>query len=329
MSNAAISFPLLGSWSICPSNSFTLFGHTFYWYGVIIACGFLLAVTYCYSRCERDFGITQNDLTDVLLFGVPLGIIGARIYYIIFFGNYHTLAEMVKIWEGGLAIYGGIIAAAITIFVVCRVKKISALAVLDVVSFGFLIGQCIGRWGNFMNREAFGYETDIFCRMGLTLNGTTIYVHPTFLYESLWNLIGFLALHIFSKKVPRRFDGQYFLTYIAWYGLGRVFIESLRTDSLYITGTSVRVSQLLAGITFLAATAAIIIILRIGKCTPEKLFVNKVAAQKEAAAVQPSESDVLPAPDSEPAADSNITETPETVESSEITVSDEKEEQDG
>lgn len=309
MSSAAISFPFLGSWSICPPNSFTLFGHTFYWYGVIIACGFLLAVSYAYRRCERDFGITQNDLTDVLLFGVPLGIIGARIYYIVFFGNYHTLAEMVKIWEGGLAIYGGIIAAVITVIVVCRVKKIPWLAVMDVISFGFLIGQCIGRWGNFMNREAFGYETDIFCRMGLTLNGETIYVHPTFLYESLWNLLGFLGLHIFSKKAKRKFDGQYFLMYIAWYGLGRVWIEGLRTDSLYIAGSGIRVSQLIAGVTFIAATALIVLILRSGKCSPEKLYVNKVAAAK-AAAEAPSDADadtndteVSPEPDGSASAD--------------------------
>ena len=280
MSNAAISFPMLGNLTICPPNSFTLFGHTFYWYGVIIACGFLLAVSYCYSRCEKEFGITQNDLTDILLFGVPFGIIGARIYYIVFFGNYHTLAEMVKIWEGGLAIYGGIIAAVITVFIVCRVKKISALAVLDVVCFGFFIGQCIGRWGNFMNREAFGCETEIFCRMGLTLDGATIYVHPTFLYESLWNLAGFIGLHIFSKKVGRKFDGQYFLMYLAWYGLGRVWIEGLRTDSLYIAGTAIRVSQLLAGVTFVIASALLVIIIRSGKCTPDKLFVNQVAARK-------------------------------------------------
>ena len=283
MSSAAISFPMLGSWSICPPNSFTLLGHTFYWYGVIIACGFLLAVAYAYRRCENEFGISQNDFTDVLLFGVPLGIVGARIYYIVFFGNYHTLADMVKIWEGGLAIYGGIIAAVITILVVCRVKKISALAVLDVVSFGLLIGQCIGRWGNFMNREAFGYETEIFCRMGLTLDGVTIYVHPTFLYESLWNLVGFLGLHFWSKRHERRFDGQIFLMYIAWYGLGRVWIEGLRTDSLYIAGTAIRVSQALAGVTFIAATAAIILILKSGKCSPDKLWVNRVAAQKAAA----------------------------------------------
>ena len=296
MSSAAISFPFLGNWSICPPNSFTLFGHTFYWYGVIIACGFLLAVSYTYHRCERDFGITQNDLTDIFLFGVPFGIIGARIYYVAFYGSYSTLSEMVRIWEGGLAIYGGIIAAVITVVVVCRVKRISCLAVLDIISFGFLIGQCIGRWGNFMNREAFGYETDIFCRMGLTLDGTTIYVHPTFLYESLWNLIGFLGLHIFSKKAARKFDGQYFLMYVAWYGLGRVWIEGLRSDSLYIAGTGIRVSQLIAGVTFLAAAALIVLILRSGKCSPDKLYVNKAAAMKAAAAA-PSGGDGSAAPE--------------------------------
>lgn len=283
MSSAAISFPLLGSWSICPPNSFVLFGHTFYWYGVIIAVGFLLAVAYCYRRCP-DFGIEADDLTDVLLFAVPLAIVGARIYYVIFFGHYDSFIDMLKVWEGGIAIYGAVIAAVITAFVVCRVKKISLFAVLDVASFGFLIGQSIGRWGNFMNREAFGYETDIFCRMGLTLDGATIYVHPTFLYESLWNALGFVTLHIISKKTKRKFDGQYFLYYLGWYGLGRAWIEGLRTDSLYIGGSGIRVSQVLAIVTFLAA--AVIVILRLvkGNCAPENLWVNKVALAKAEAA---------------------------------------------
>ena len=189
---------------------------------------------------------------------------------------------MVKIWEGGLAIYGGIIAGFATVYAVCRVKKISPLALMDIVAFGFLIGQAIGRWGNFMNREAFGYETDIFCRMGLTLDGDTIYVHPTFLYESLWNALGFLGLHIYSKKRGRRFDGQYFLMYLAWYGLGRVWIEGLRTDSLYIGSSGIRVSQLLAGVTFLVSCAVIAAVLKWGRCAPEKLWVNKAAAKAAA-----------------------------------------------
>ena len=274
MSNASISFPMLGDWSICPPNSFTLFGHEFYWYGVIIAFGFLLAVGYCLHRSSQ-FGIKQDDIIDCLLFAVPLAIIGARAYYVIFFGHYTSFWDMCKIWEGGLAIYGAVIAAVLTVLVVCRVKRISALALLDVVSFGFLIGQCVGRWGNFMNREAFGYETDIFCRMGLTLNGQTIYVHPTFLYESLWNLAGFVWMHILTKKVKRRFDGQSFLMYLCWYGLGRAWIEGLRADSLYLGDTGIRVSQLLAAVTFLASAALLAVLLRRARKKPFTLWADR------------------------------------------------------
>ena len=279
MSSASISFPMLGDWSICPPNSFTLFGHTFYWYGVIIACGFLLAVGYCYRRC-REFGIKQDDLIDNLLFAVPLAIIGARAYYVIFYGGYTSLWDMIKVWEGGLAIYGAVIATVLTVFAVCRFKRISPLAMLDLASFGLPIGQCIGRWGNFMNREAYGYETDVFCRMGLTLNGETIYVHPTFLYESLWSLAGFLLLHILSKKTRRRFDGQFFLYYVFWYGLGRAWIEGLRTDSLYLGATGIRVSQLLAGLTCLAAAVTLAVMLRRRKRAPAPLWAER-AAERE------------------------------------------------
>lgn len=272
-----ITFPMLGSLSLSFSSSFTVFGHTFYWYGVIIACGFLLAVWYAFSHC-RQFGLTQDDLLDVILFAVPLGIVGARAYYVIFYGSYNSFWDMCKIWEGGLAIYGGVIAAVITIFVVCRVKRISPFATLDITSFGLLIGQSVGRWGNFTNREAFGYETELFCRMGLTYaDGTTVYVHPCFLYESLWNALGLLVMHVLLKKTKRRFDGQYFLYYLFWYGLGRVWIEGLRTDSLYIG--SARVSQMLAGVCVLAAAAIFLLKLKSGTCTPERLFVNRAAAR--------------------------------------------------
>lgn len=297
-----ITFPLLSGLSLSFPSYFTLFGHTFYWYGAIIACGFLLAVWYCFSRC-REFGLTQDDLLDVVLFAVPLGIVGARIYYVIFYGNYDTFWDMCKIWEGGLAIYGGVIAAVITIFVVCAVKKISPFATLDIAGYGLLIGQSVGRWGNFTNREAFGYETDIFCRMGLTYaDGSTIYVHPCFLYESLWNAVGLLAMHILSKKTERKFDGQYFLYYIGWYGLGRVWIEGLRTDSLYIG--SLRVSQILAGVCVLAAALILFFVLRSGRCTPERLFVNRRAAA-EAAAMAAGES----VPDTADTADTAEAET--------------------
>ena len=134
-----------------------------------------------------------------------------------------------------------------------------------------------------MNREAYGAETDVFCRMGLTLNGETVYVHPTYLYESLWNAVGFLALHFFSKRHQRKFDGQFFLMYLAWYGLGRAWIEGLRTDSLYIGSSSLRVSQLVAAVTCLGSVLLIAAILKSGKCSPEKLWVNRAGAPGDTA----------------------------------------------
>lgn len=260
--DAAISFPFLGEdFSINPSTHITILGKNIYWYGIIIGLGFLLAVMYALKR-SKQFGLTQDNVLDMLIYAVPSAIIGARLYYVIFnpddyFGT-GKWSNIFKIWEGGLAIYGGIIFAVIATLLVCKIKKIPLLPMLDLGGLGLLIGQSIGRWGNFMNREAFGGVTDIFCRMGLTVQGLpTIYVHPTFLYESLWNAAGFIALHFISKK--RKFDGQIFLTYIGWYGLGRFFIEGLRTDSLYILNTDIRVSQLLAITCF---GAAVIILLK-------------------------------------------------------------------
>ncbi len=258
---AAISFPLLGDWSINPGTSFSLFGLTIHWYGVVIALGFLLAVIYACRRAP-DFGLTSDEVIDVLLLAVPLGIIGARLYFCLTYrsadGTNPYLQDpitMLYIWKGGLAIYGGVIGAVLGLCIVCRRKRLSTGAMLDTTCFGLLIGQCIGRWGNFFNREAFGWTENVdqlFCRMGLTVPGhETFYVHPTFLYESLWNLLGFLLLHFGSKKHRRSFDGQYFCLYLAWYGLGRFFIEGLRTDSLPIG--PFRISQLLAAASCIAA----------------------------------------------------------------------------
>ncbi|MEF9970988.1 MAG: prolipoprotein diacylglyceryl transferase [Oscillospiraceae bacterium] len=254
--NGIITFPMFGDgFSITASSDFSIFGLELHWYGAIIAVGFLLAVLYVNHR-STDFGISSDNLVDVLIFALPAGIIGARLYYVIFnFSIYkNDLLSIFKIWEGGLAIYGGIIGAVIAAAIYCRIKKIPLGAILDLGSFGLLIGQTVGRWGNFINREAFGAETEIFCRMGLTdAAGKTIYVHPTFLYESVWNLLGLLLLHLFSKAGKRRYDGQLFAMYVAWYGLGRVFIEGLRTDSLYLFNTGLRVSQLLAGLSVAVA----------------------------------------------------------------------------
>ena len=261
MRDATISFPLLGNWSIDPSASFTLFGRTFYWYGVIIAVGFILAMLYCARHCRRC-GIEPDTLYDFLIWMIPLAIIGARLYYVIFqWSDYrdHPI-DALKIWEGGLAIYGGVIAGLLTGIIWCRKKKIPFGAMADVCAPGLLIGQCIGRWGNFINREAFGRETTAFSRMGLTLPGReTVYVHPTFLYESLWNFVGFLLLHFWFRRHERKFDGELILLYAVWYGIGRALIEGLRTDSLYIAGTGIRVSQLLAGVS--AAAAAVVLAL--------------------------------------------------------------------
>lgn len=281
--NGIITFPMFGDkFSINPPSSFNLFGLPLYWYGFIIAVGFLLAYFYC-NRRVKDFGLTQDNFIDVLLIAVPSAVIGARLYYVIF--NYSIFKDnfwdVFNIRSGGLAIYGAVIFAVLAVFIFCKVKKTSFGAYLDLGAFGFLIGQTIGRWGNFLNREAFGRETDIFCRMGLTdAAGKTIYVHPTFLYESVWNLLGFLLLHLFSKSGKRRYDGQIFAMYVAWYGFGRMLIEGLRTDSLMLFNTGLRVSQLLAGASVVIALAY----LAINGSLPHdksKMLVNTVAASGE------------------------------------------------
>ena len=282
MSEATISFPLLGI-SVNPASTIKIGSFTVHWYGVIIAFGFLLAVAYGLKRA-KEFGLTQDDIIDMLLWAVPTAIICARLYYVIFTPDEYFGAgkwqNIVKIWEGGLAIYGGLIGAVIAVILVCRHKKIPCGAMLDIGGMGMMIGQAVGRWGNFMNREAFGSVTDVPWKMGLTTASGTIYVHPTFLYESLWNIAGFVLIHFLSKK--RRFDGQVFLMYIGWYGLGRYFIEGLRTDSLYLMNTDIRISQLLALLMF--AAALIILVLNRGRHDPAKMYCNRLAAASDSAA---------------------------------------------
>ncbi len=278
-----ISFPFLGIFGLNPPAYFTLFGHKIYFYGVLIALGFLLGILYC-ARHSRSFGIKADDFYDMVILLIPLSILCARIYYVLFRLDEFVgrPASVFAVWEGGIAIYGGIIGGILAILLVCRHKKIPVPAMLDVTVYGLLIGQIIGRWGNFMNREAFGAPTEIFCRMGLTdPSGNTIYVHPTFLYESLWNLVGLLFLVIWGKKGKRKYDGQTTLLYFLWYGLGRAWIEGLRTDSLYIGHTGIRVSQALS-IVLVIISGALLLIQR-GKAHPaEKLYVNRAAAEEPA-----------------------------------------------
>lgn len=271
---AVISFPMLGeNFSVCPPASFTLFGREFYLYGVIIAIGFLLAIWYCCKYTCPRVGINSDNLFDALYLAVPLGIICARLYFCFTYhdadGSNPYLADpksFLYIWEGGLAIYGGVIGGALGVFIASRIKKIPVGTYLDACGSGLLIGQFIGRWGNFTNREAFGWTENVdkvFCRMGLTVPGfDTYYVHPTFLYESLWNFIGFLLLHFWMKKERRRFDGQNFVMYLGWYGLGRMFIEGVRTDSLWLVPGVIRISQLLAAVTLVAAIILLAVLCR-------------------------------------------------------------------
>ncbi len=293
MSNI-VTFPGLGLEFELNPIAFTVFGWPVHWYGVIIAGGFLLAVLYGYWRAPR-FGVDQEKLMDMLFFAVPLCIIGARIYYVIFYlslyidpdGSFNW-GKAVAIWDGGLAIYGAVIMAILTVAVYCKVRKQNFWNYTDIGCFGMLIGQLVGRWGNFVNVEAYGGVTSLPWRMcsesianelwwkGLLeseaeyqsiLDGT-LGVHPTFLYESLWNLLGLIILVLIARK-GRKFNGQMFLSYIVWYGLGRAVIEGMRTDSLYFFNTGIRTSQMLGLAS--AAAAAVVMAIRFktaGPATP-------------------------------------------------------------
>lgn len=281
--DSVISFPMLGELSFDPPSYFTLFGRNIYFYGVFIALGFLLGMLYC-ARKSRSFGIEPDDLYDVLIWLIPLSIVGARLYFVLCRLDEYLAdpIKMIAVWEGGLAIYGGVIAGVLVTVIICRRKGIPVGAFLDLIAFGLLIGQMLGRWGNFMNREAFGAETDIFCRMGLTSPaGETIYVHPTFLYECLWNLGIFIFLSVFVRRGKRRYDGQCITLYFFLYGIGRAWIEGLRTDSLYLGQTGIRVSQALS-VALVIVTLAVLIYNRKKPHRPEDLYVNRVAAQKAA-----------------------------------------------
>ena len=274
--DSAICFPMLGGLTLNPPASFSLFGREIYFYGVFIALGFILAGVYCARTCRR-FGLEPDDIYDFLIWLIPIAIIGARLYYVLFRLDYYVQhpGEIIAVWEGGLAIYGGVIAGIVTAWVLCRHKKIPITALLDCVVYGLLIGQILGRWGNFMNREAFGAETTVFCRMGLIApDGSAIYVHPTFLYESLWNLVGLALLILFERRGKRRYDGQCLMLYFLWYGAGRAWIEGLRTDSLYIGSTGIRVSQALSLVLCLGSLIVLLIQSR-REHPPEALYVNR------------------------------------------------------
>ena len=258
-----IAFPHLHIYLTNVPRSFSVFGFEIMLYGVIIAAGILLGLCVAAADQKRH-GLDPNTIWDVAIYGIPAGIIGARIYYVIFYWESYrdNPLSMFNLRAGGLAIYGGVIGAILTVLIYTRIKKLSFFATFDSISLGFLVGQIIGRWGNFFNREVFGGYTDNFFAMRLPidavrardispalqetiLEGTNyIQVHPTFLYEGLWNLAVLAALWFYSPK--KKFNGQIFCLYIALYGVGRFWIEYIRTDRLYIGNTNIPVSMVVS-----------------------------------------------------------------------------------
>lgn len=282
-----VSFPGLGIGETTLNPvAFTLFGKfEVRWYGLFITLGMLLAFFYVIWRCKKNEGIKSDHVIDVGLVTIVLSIVGARLYYVLTsLENYRSFYDVIAVWNGGLGIYGGVLGGALGIFIVCKIKKINVLRFYDAVVPAVIFAQVLGRWGNFFNGEAYGYQivdgssryffflkefsvpVPSFLRMGLSPNefsSSLVYVHPTFLYESVWNLCGFVLLNLLYRK--KKFNGQILLSYLAWYGFGRMLIEGLRTDSLYIfkgifSTDGVRISQLVGLICFLVGTALLVFI---------------------------------------------------------------------
>ena len=243
-----VSFPGLGLQFEFSSVAFYIGSKPVYWYGIVITLGMFLAVAYACKRA-KEFSIKSDDLIDMMLIVLPVAIICARLYYVVFEWDYYSKypGEIIAIWHGGLAIYGGLIGGMIAVIVYCYVKKISCMNMLDLAAGAVPIGQIFGRWGNFFNCEAFGGQTTGPWRMVIDKSleqAGAIGNHPTFFYESAWNTVGFVLLYFYSKK--RKYRGEILLLYLGWYGVGRFFIEGLRTDSLYLWNTGIRVSQVVA-----------------------------------------------------------------------------------
>ena len=255
-----IGFPGLGIGPFKINTvAFSIFGRDIAWYGIFVTLGILSGIFYAFWRGQKNNGINVDDMIDVAIFSIPAAIIGARIYYIIFnLSSFPTFYSFIEIWNGGLAVYGGVIFGLGVGFAVCKFKKLSVLKVFDSVAPAIMLGQIIGRWGNFTNAEAYGSKTSLPWRMSIN---STLEVHPTFLYESLWNLVGFIIINIIYKK--KKFDGQIFLIYITWYGFGRMLIEQLRADSLYLG--SFRISQVVGLLCFIAGIILIILSLKKSK----------------------------------------------------------------
>lgn len=272
-----ISFPHLGIYLDHVGKSVSIFGFEIAYYGIIIGCAILIGFLIATSEAKRT---RQNpeDYLDMGIIGVIAGIVGARVYYVLFSWDMYkdNLLHIFNLREGGLAIYGGVIGAVLAVFILAKVKHLSPFQILDTVAMAILNGQMLGRWGNFFNREAFGEYTDSLFAMRLPLDAVRsgdvtermrqhieridgvsyIQVHPTFLYESLWCCVLLIILALYRKH--KKYEGELFLLYIFGYGLGRVWIEGLRTDQLLLPGIGLPVSQLLAGCVVIFAGAALL-----------------------------------------------------------------------
>ena len=260
-----ISFPGLGvkPFDLNPV-AFKIFGAEIRWYALILCMGIIAAFIYFMRRGRRTEGFTEDDVLNVTLLAVPLAIVGARVLYVATnLDSYKSFWDMINIRNGGIAVYGAITFGLLTFLVYAKAKRLSALKLLDAVAPAVLLGQIIGRWGNFVNGEAFGLSANVEklpWRMEVTSSYTDRMLkvtHPTFLYESLWNLTGFLIINVIYKR--KKFDGQIFLLYVSWYGLGRGFIELLRADSLTVSGQKLMVY---VGFVSLAAAAIFYFLLR-------------------------------------------------------------------
>ena len=290
LKNMPISFPgLFGDWELNIDPVAIHIGHGIYWYGIILAFAMLAGLYLCMKQAKH-YGLTEDNIMDMVLWAVPCCIIGARFYYVLFYLDLYRNTDgsldwgaMFRIWDGGLAIYGAVIAGVLVALAYTKRHKLPFFAMGDVAVMGLLLGQIIGRWANFINREAFGGETTLPWRMKLWVSQyTSIEVHPTFFYESFWNLIGLLLI-LFIVSKGRRFDGENTWFYFLWYGLGRSWIEGLRTDSLYFFHTPIRISQLLGFASALVAAGFLIYHLVIQKHTPEELYVNRMKRKAEGA----------------------------------------------
>ncbi|MGF7058800.1 prolipoprotein diacylglyceryl transferase [Brassicibacter mesophilus] len=227
--------------------AFEIFGISVRWYGILISMGLLLATVVALRECKR-IGFNDELLIDLLIFAVPAAIIGARIYYVVFSWDYYKgdFMKMINIREGGLAIHGGLIGAILVALIFCKVRKVDFWQLADITGPSIILGQAIGRWGNYVNQEAHGGPTNL--PWGIMINGQK--VHPTFLYESLWDFAVFLFL-LWYRKNKTKVRGEVFLLYIALYSVGRFFIEGLRTDSLMFG--PIRVAQLISAVSIIIA----------------------------------------------------------------------------